>query len=47
MKLDKTELKTGESAVLTVTAKPKEQKTRMMIGVLVKPTNQVIQIEVK
>jgi hypothetical protein len=47
VKLDKTELKTGESAVLTVTAKPSERKTRLMIGVVVKPTNQVIQIEVK
>jgi hypothetical protein len=45
--LDRTELKNGESAVLTVTPKPGGPKTRMIIGVLVKPTNQAISIEVK
>jgi hypothetical protein len=45
--LDRMELQNGESAVLTVTPKPEGPRTRLTIGVLVKPTNQVISIEVK
>lgn len=47
VKLDRTELKAGEKAILTVTPKPAGPKTRLTIGVIVMPTNQVIQIEVK
>jgi hypothetical protein len=47
VKLDRTELKQGEAAVLTVKPTPEGRKTRLTIGVMVKPTNQLIQIEVK
>jgi hypothetical protein len=45
--LDRTELNQGEAAVLTVKPAVEGRKTRLTIGVLVKPANQVIQIEVK
>jgi hypothetical protein len=47
VKLDKNELKSGEKAVVTVRAKAAGNRPRIMVGVLVKPTNQLIQFEVK
>jgi len=47
VKLDKTELKGGEKAVVTITAKSAAGRARVMVGVTVEPVNQLIQIEVK
>lgn len=46
-KLDKAELKAGEKAVVTLRATSTSGRSRVMVGVIVQPTNQLIQIEVK
>lgn len=47
VKLDKTELKGGEKAVLVISAKAGSKPTRLQVGILVQPVNQLVQIEVK
>ena len=46
-KLDKTELKAGESATLTIKPRSAVGRPRTMVGVIVQPSNQFIQVEVK
>lgn len=46
-KLDKLELKGGETATLTIKPKSAVGRPRTMVGVIVQPSNQYIQIEVK
>ena len=47
VKLDKSELKSGEKATVTVRAKAEGSRPHILVGVLVKPTNQLVQFEVK
>jgi hypothetical protein len=46
-KLDKTELKSGETATLTIKPRSAVGRPRTMVGVIVQPSNQFIQVEVK
>jgi hypothetical protein len=46
-KLDKTELKAGETATLTITPRSPVGRPRTMVGVIVQPSNQYIQVEVR
>jgi hypothetical protein len=46
-KLDKTELKSGETATLTIQPRSAVGRPRTMVGVIVQPSNQYIQVEVK
>jgi hypothetical protein len=46
-KLDKTELKAGEVATLTIKPRSAVGRPRTMVGVIVQPSNQFIQVEVK
>ncbi len=46
-KLDKTELKAGETATLTITPRSAVGRPRTMVGVIVQPSNQLIQVEVR
>ncbi|MGH9660609.1 MAG: hypothetical protein ACRD96_18815, partial [Bryobacteraceae bacterium] len=45
-KLDRTAIKTGETAVLTVTADRKEPLAAITVGVRVQPTNQLLPVRV-
>jgi hypothetical protein len=47
VKLDKTELKAGEVATLTIKPKSAVGRPRTMVGVIVQPSNQLIQVEVR
>jgi hypothetical protein len=46
-KLDKTELKAGETATLTIKPRSAVGRPRTMVGVIVQPSNQLIQVEVR
>ena len=46
-KLDKTELKGGETATLSITPRSPVGRPRIMVGVIVQPSNQYLQVEVK
>lgn len=46
-KLDKTELKAGETATLSITPRSAVGRPRTMVGVIVQPSNQLIQVEVR
>jgi hypothetical protein len=47
VKLEKTELKGGETTTLLISAKPGKRPARLSVGVIVQPVNQMVQIEVK
>jgi hypothetical protein len=47
VKLDKLELKGGETATLTITPKTPVGRPRTMVGVIVQPSNQLLQVEVR
>jgi hypothetical protein len=46
-KLNKTELKSGETATLTIQPRSAVGRPRTMVGIIVQPSNQYIQVEVK
>ncbi len=47
VKLDKQELKGGETATITVTPKSPVGRPRLMVGVIVQPTNQFLRVEIR